>query len=109
MVLMVVTVHIPPDKANELAKNYIESLKKYPPDASIAKTLTIGVRPTKYGYKIIAIGDIVKGKFEEAFLRQIQSAQEASVDIEGYRYEIETFMDITEAMPIVGMKAPEDR
>ncbi|MFW9865012.1 MAG: hypothetical protein ACFFEN_02865 [Candidatus Thorarchaeota archaeon] len=109
MVLMVVTVHIPPDKANELAKSYIESLKKYPPDPSISKTLAIGVRPTKYGYKIIGVGDVVKGKFGEAFLRQVQSSQEASVDIEGYRYEIETFMDITEAMPIVGMKAPEDR
>jgi hypothetical protein len=109
MVLMVVTSYFPPDKAGEAAKRYVESLQKYPPDASISKTLTIGVRATKDGIKVIGIGDIVKGKYEEALLRQIQSAQEFNAGIEGYRYEIETFVDITEAMPIVGMKAPENR
>jgi hypothetical protein len=109
MVLMVVTVHIPPAKASELGKSYLETLKNYPPDSSISKTLAIGVKPTKDGYKIIGIADVVKGKFKDAFLRQVQSSQEASVDIEGYRYEIETFMDISEAMPIIGMKAPENR
>ena len=73
MVLMMVTVYCPPDKASELAKGYIESLKKYPPDASISKTLAIGVRPTKNGIKIIGIGDIVKGQYEAALLRQVQS------------------------------------
>ncbi|MFX0155694.1 MAG: hypothetical protein ACFE9Q_14320 [Candidatus Hodarchaeota archaeon] len=109
MVLMVVTSYFPIDKASEAAKNYIKSLQKYPPDPSLAKTITIGVRATKDGYKVIGIGDIVKGKYEEALLRQIQSAQEFNASIEGYRYKIETFMDITEAMPIVGMEAPEDR
>lgn len=104
-----VTIYCPPDKASALAKNYIEMLQKYPPDASISKTLVIGVRPTKDGIKIIGIGDIVKGKYGEALTRQVRSAQETSVEIEGYRYEIETFMDITEAMPIVGMEAPENR
>ena len=106
---MVVTSYFPPDKAGEVAKSYLEGLKKYPPDASISKTLTIGVRATKDGYKVIGIGDVVKGKYEEALLRQIKTAQEFSASIEGYRYEIESFMDITEAMPIVGMKAPESR
>ncbi len=109
MVLMVVTSYFPIDKASEAAKSYIKSLQKYPPDASLAKTLTIGVRATKDGYKVIGIGDVVKGKYEEALLRQIQSAQEFNAGIEGYRYKIETFMDITEAMPIVGIEAPEDR
>lgn len=109
MVLMMVTSYFPPDKAGEVAKSYLESLKKYPPDASIAKTLTVGVRATKDGYIVIGIADIVKGKYEEALLRAVQSAQEFNAGIEGFRYEIESFMDITEAMPIVGMEAPENR
>ncbi len=109
MVLMVVTSYFPPDKAGEAAKSYLKSLQKYPPDASISKTLTVGVRATKDGYKVIGIGDVVKGKYEEALLRAVQSAQEFNSGIEGYRYEIESFMDITEAMPIVGMEAPENR
>lgn len=109
MVLMMVTVHCPPAKASEVAKSYLESIKKFPPDASISKTLVIGVRATKDGIKIIAIGDIVKGKYEEALLRQVQGSQEFSAGIEGYTYEIEAYMDITEAMPIVGMEAPENR
>ncbi len=109
MVLMMTTIRCPFGKASEVVKRYLESSKKYPPDASLIKPLTMGVRMTKDGWMVIGIGDVVKGKYEEALLRGVQSMQEFFSDIEGFTYEVETFMDITEAMPIIGMTAPENR
>jgi len=40
MVLIVITAWWPHDKANEVAKKYIEVAKKYPPDPSLGTTLT---------------------------------------------------------------------
>lgn len=104
-----ITSRYPIGKASDVSKRYLESLQKYPPDASISKTLAIGVTATKDGIKVIGISDVVKGKYEEALLRIGQSNQEFMADIEGFTYEVETYMDITEAMPIIGMEAPENR
>ncbi|MFX0134851.1 MAG: hypothetical protein ACFFDN_14515 [Candidatus Hodarchaeota archaeon] len=108
MVLIVTTVLYPPGKAKDVGKKYIEVLKKFPPDRSIAKTVLVAARSTKDGIKVIGISDVKKGKYEETLMRAVQGQQEFT-DIDGYTYEIETFLDITEAMPIVGLEAPEDR
>ncbi len=103
------TIRFPLGKASEVAKRYLEFSKKYPPDASLSKPLAIGLRMTKDGWMGIVIGDVVKGKYEEVLLKLARSFQEFFSDIEGLTYEVETFMDITEAMPILGMEAPENR
>jgi hypothetical protein len=109
MVLLMITVWYPHDKSMDVAKKYIELNKKYPPDRSIAKTLVIGVTASKEGIKVIALASVVKGKFEEALALQSTFQREFSQGIEGYKYKIETLMDITEAYATVDMKAPEDR
>jgi hypothetical protein len=109
MVLMVTTIYYPIDKASEVSKRYLESLQKYPPDASLSKTITIAVKATKNGIKVIGISDVVKGKYEEALIRLVRTEQEFFADIPGFSYEIDSFLDITEAMPIIGMEAPENR
>ncbi|NVM00743.1 MAG: hypothetical protein HWN67_00285 [Candidatus Helarchaeota archaeon] len=108
MVLIVTTVLYPHGKAKDVGKKYIEVLKKFPPDRSLAKTVLVAARATKDGIKVIGISDVKKGKYKEALIRLVQSEQEYT-DIEGFTYEIETYLDITEAMPIVGLEAPEDR
>ena len=109
MVLLMTTVQFPFGKSSEIAKRYLELTQKYPPDASLSKLLAIGARSTKDGMIIFVLGDVVKGKYEEVLLRMAQQMQEFTSDIEGLSYEVETFMDITEAMPILGMEAPENR
>lgn len=109
MVLIMTTIRFPFGKASEVAKRYLEGSKKNPPDASLFKTLAMGLRMTKEGWMTIGISDVVKGKYEEVLLRQARVNQEIFSDIEGFTYEVETFMDITEAMPIIGMEAPENR
>ena len=107
MVLIVITSWFPHDKANEVAKKFIEVSKKYPPDESLGKTLTTAVKVTKDGIKALGVAEIVKGKVEDYIARATKTQQEYA-GIEGFRYEIEMFMDITEAMAVVGMKPPEE-
>ena len=107
MVLIVITSWFPIDKANEVAKKYIEVFKKYPPDESLGKGLTTAFKVTKEGIKAIGIAEVVKGKVEEYIARATVSTQEYA-RIEGFRYEVEMFMDITEALAVVGLKPPEE-
>ena len=88
MVFTIMTVWYPIGKSSEVAKKWVESLQKYPPDPSLFKTLAIGVKPTKEGIKVVSISDVVKGKYQEALLRGIRSSHEFMSGIEGYRYEI---------------------
>ena len=107
MVLIVSTAWFPIDKANDVAKKYLEVLKKYPPDESLGKELTTAVKVTKEGIKVIGIGEVVKGKVEDYVARATVSAQEYA-RIEGFKYEIELFMDMMEALAVVGLKPPEE-
>lgn len=107
MVLMVTTSWFPSGKSEEVGKKFLEVTKKYPDDPSIAKPiLRVGVRPTQDGMKVIAISEVQKGKYEEAMSLSIQMLLEYS-DIEGFRYEIETFMSGKEALPLVGLAMPK--
>ena len=107
MVLNMATIWYPHDKGSEVAAKYIEVFKKYPPDPSISEAIALGVTSDKDGLKTIAISNIKKGKFKEALTRAYQFQIDMASGIDGYRYKIETLMDITEAMGTVGMKPPE--
>lgn len=106
MVLVVTTSWFPIDKANEVAKKYIDVFKKYPPDESLGTTLTSAVKVTKEGIKAIGIAEVVKGKVEDFLAHVFKSQQEYAV-IEGFNYEVETYMDFVEAFAVLGMKPPE--
>jgi len=107
MVYIVNNVWYPTDKSREVAKKYLEVLKKFPPDPSIEKTLLILVRSTKEGIHVIGIGKPEKGKLEESIIRTTQSNEEMT-SIDGLTYEIETYLDYTEAYKVLGMAAPEN-
>ena len=109
MVLIMATIWYPHGKANDVAKKYIELNKKYPPDRSLTKTLVIGVTTSKEGIKTIGIVNVVKGKYVEALSLQMVFQREFAESIEGYKYKIETLMDVVEAYATVDMKPPEDR
>lgn len=109
MVLIMITAWYPHGKGPDVAKKYIEINKKYPPDRSIGKTLVIGVTSSKEGIKTIAFSSVVKGKFVEALSRFNRVFQEFAQGIEGYKYKIESMLDVVEAYATVDMEAPEDR
>lgn len=106
MVLLITTAIYPHDKAREVGKKFIEVFKKYPPDPSLSKVLSIAVKATIDGIKVIGISEIKKGKFNEALDRATKSNLEYA-SIEGFKWEMETYMDVNEAMKNIGMEAPQ--
>lgn len=108
MVLVVATVLFPHAKSNQVAKKNIELIQKYPADPSLGKQLVIGVQATLEGIKVIVVNEIAKGKIEEYIERAAKQYQETALEIEGYKYQIETFMTVPEAYKILGMEPPPE-
>jgi hypothetical protein len=107
MVLLLITAWWPHDKANDVGRKYVELAKKYPPTPELGENLTTAIKVTKDGIKSVSIAQAVKGKVEEYISHLIKYQQEYAV-IEGFRYELEMFMDVVEALAVVGMKPPEE-
>jgi hypothetical protein len=108
MVLIVSESWWPAGKSAEVGKMYIEIMKKYPNDKSISKPLVLSsVHATKEGYHAIGISSIKPGKVKEALDIGTNRLLMISAAIEGYRYELYVAYDLVEAMPLVGLQAPE--
>ena len=101
------TIWLPHAKASEAGKVYLEALKKFPEDRSLAKDLlNNAVAATKEGYKIVSANEIKEGKLKEflALLnKQLIFFAEA---IEGYKFQIEVMSSLVEAMDVLGLKLP---
>ncbi|NVM52956.1 MAG: hypothetical protein HWN66_04575 [Candidatus Helarchaeota archaeon] len=107
MVYLINNVWCPHDKPNEVAKKYLEIIKKYPPDPALGTIVAILVRSNKDNVHVIGIGKVKKGKLTENIKRTTESNQMMANSIEGFKYEVSTYLDITEAYDILGMKAPD--
>ncbi|HVP16903.1 MAG TPA: hypothetical protein VMT42_06025 [candidate division Zixibacteria bacterium] len=106
MVMIMVTSWYPPTKAIEAAEKYIEVMQKIPEDASVLEPLvTVGVSSGKDGIEAIAIGNVKKGKFDEAMNLSLRRMVMFN-SIEGYRWEIKTLSTLEEAMPLIGLAPP---
>ena len=107
MVMVVSTSWFPTSKSSEVGKKYLEVLKQFPPDKTIAKVIVrVGVRTTKEGMKSFSIFEIKEGKLKEFMdiaYKQILMFSE----IEGYRSEMEFYMSGAEALPLIGLEMPE--
>ncbi len=107
MVMIVTTTWFPVGKSSEVGKIYLEVLKQFPPDKTIAKAIVrVGVRTTKDGMKSFSIFEIKEGKLKEFmdnYYKQILMFSE----IEGYRSEMELYMSGAEALPLIGLDMPE--
>ena len=101
------TIWLPHAKASEAGKVYLEALKKFPEDRSLAKDLlNNAVAATKEGYKIVSANEIKEGKLKEFLVllnKQLIFFAEA---IEGYKFQIEVMSSLVEAMDVLGLKLP---
>ncbi len=97
----------PHSKSGAVGKKFIEERKKFPPDRTISKDVLIAVNATEKGMHTISAHEVKDGKEKEALLR-ISEIALIYTDIEGLRYSINTYMSAVEAMPLLGLKAPED-
>ena len=107
MVMLVSNTLYPPEAATKVAKKYLEMMKKYPPDPEISETIVICARATKEGIETLSVANVKKGKVEEALSRAATQNQEYATSIDGYKYEVNAYLDMAEAYKAVGMEPPE--
>ena len=89
--------------ADEVAKKYLETMEKYPPDESLAKTIVpAAVSATRKGIKSITIDEVERPKLGEALERGALFMAEFR-NINGFRYEIRSWANLEEAMKQIGM------
>jgi len=105
MVLIMVTAWIPPDKIAEAAQKYMEVLQKFPEQPFEKPLVEAASTSTKDGIKVISIGEIERGKYEEA-MDLVTKRNAEYYGIKGYRYEVETLATLGEALPAIGMAPP---
>ena len=102
------TVWLPHAKASKAGKAFLEALKKFPEDRSLAKNLlNNAVAATKEGYKIVTADEIKEGKLKEYIAQANKQLIFFAESIEGYKYEIEVMSSLVEAMAILGLEVPE--
>ncbi len=106
MVLIMVTSWFPPSKSAEAGKKYLEVMKKYPMESFEKPVLLVGARATKDGMKTISITEAKKGDLEKLLNIEMKRMLMFGA-VEGFRYEIETYLSGAEAMPMVGLGMPE--
>ncbi|KKK72676.1 hypothetical protein LCGC14_2901480 [marine sediment metagenome] len=108
MVLIVSQSWYPASQAEKAGKAYLDALKKYPEDRSLGKPiLRAAVKMTKKGIHTIAISSVKEGKVNEAMDQAINITVINAKAIEGLKTTIDIYYDLAEAMPFVGLKAPE--
>ena len=98
----------PAKNAAEVGKLFLEMMKKYPDDRSIAKPIIqSSIRSVKDGIHALGVSSIKPGKVKEA-MDLVSNRLLMMASIEGYIYEIYITYDIVEAMPLVGLQAPPE-
>lgn len=109
MVLLVTQTWYPASQAEKAGKVYLEAMKKYPDDRALGKPiLRSGIKMEKEGIHSIGIFSVKEGKFKEAMDLTVNRMLIFGKEIEGIRMSIDTYYDLTEAMPFVGLAAPEE-
>ncbi len=108
IVLMVTENWWPANKSEEIGKTYIKIMTKYPNDRAIEKPLVeAAIWTDKEVMHSITVASIKPGKVKESMDLASKRLLELANDVEGYRYHIRIAYDLVEAMPLIGLKAPE--
>lgn len=107
MPYVMTTTTFPANKSREVAKTYLEVMKKYPPDKTLEKQIFQGaIQSNDNGITTVGITEPKPGKMSE-FLVRLQNSMVMYHDIEGYKYKIEVWYSVVEGLGMLGMKAPE--
>ena len=89
MVYVVVKSYYPTHKAEEIMKIFMELVKKYPPDDSIAETLIRGAgKPTEKGFVGMSIWKVKEGQFDK-LAKNIMGAMSMYDNIEGFGWTVD--------------------
>jgi len=109
MVLIVTQTWYPASQAEKAGKVYLEAMKKFPDDRALGKPiLRSAIKITKEGLHGIAVFSVKEGKIKEAMDLAVNRLLMFSNAIEGLKMSMDTYYDLVEAMPFVGLAAPEE-
>jgi len=102
-----VTSYIPYNKAEEVAKVYIDSDKEFRSEVrGLSKDIiSNAVKARKDHIEVVGVDEVEEGNLAKFLLLQ-QKYMTNYHNIEGYSYDIEVRFKITEALEMIGMKAP---
>ena len=102
------TAFLPYNKGTEAAKRFVETIKEYRSSTRglFKEIISNAVKARKDYIESVSVADVEEGKLKE-FLLAEQKYMAKYHDIEGYSYTIEVRFKITEALEMIGMKAPE--
>lgn len=108
LLIIITTVWIPHAKALKAGEAFLEANKKFPTDRSLSKVLLDNVvAATKDGYKVVSANEVKEGKRVEFLAQLNETLMWLANEIEGYKYKIELYSSIVEAMAVLGLKPPE--
>ncbi|NVM53837.1 MAG: hypothetical protein HWN66_09060 [Candidatus Helarchaeota archaeon] len=103
---LILTSTYPFTKQAETEKAFFKAMEKNPTPAYIKPATPLAVRAGRAGIETLAVYEIDKGKIEEA-TNFIAKALQEYWGIEGYTYELTTWMTGPEAFATIGKKMPE--
>ena len=107
MPYVVVISTFPSNKSRKVAETYLEVHKKYGIDRNLEKPIFQGaIKSSEDGITTLGITETKPGKMDE-YLVRLQDSMVMYHEIEGYKYKIEVWYSVVEAMGMLGMKAPE--
>jgi hypothetical protein len=107
--VLIVTQHWwPHGQSEKVGKVYLDVMKKYPDDKSIAKpVLRSAIWAVKDGMFSMTVSAIQPGKVKEAMDLSSKRLLMLAEAIDGFKYEMHIAYDLVEGMPLVGLTAPE--
>ena len=100
MVYVVLKSFYPTHKGEEIGKIYMEMLKKYPPDESVAESLVRSAgRPSEKGSEAMSIYKVKEGQFDK-LAKNIMGAMSMYNNIEGFGWTVELWATQEEIMAV---------
>jgi hypothetical protein len=98
---LILTTTYPNDKVKQVSDMYVKVMTKYPPDPSLGTPVVpVAIRATPQGIEALVVHDVKKGKLDDAMTL---AANRLAMfhDIPGYRYRIDTYLNLEEALKTI--------
>ena len=98
MVYIILKSFYPFQKADEVKEIYMEVMKRYPPDKSIAElVIPIAGRATEKGSEGMTVWKLKEGKFDE-FVKRLMASMVEFYKVEGFGYRVEVWSTLEESL-----------
>ena len=111
LVIVIITSWFPHDQAQKVGKVFFEVHQKFseetPLDKRIKMLVNNAVAVTKEGYKGVNAAEVKESDLVEFLDLANKQLIMFAEGIEGYKYQIDFFSPLTEALGWLGLKPPE--